>query len=87
MWFVYILRCSDGSLYVGETSDVDARLLKHGDGSASKFTARRRPVTLAYSESCETRDDALKREQQLKRWTRVKKEALIVGDRDLLKRL
>lgn len=87
MWFVYILRCADNSLYVGETNDVDLRVLKHTDGSASRFTARRRPVTLAYQERHDTRETALKREGQLKGWTRTKKEALIAGDLARLKLL
>jgi len=87
MWFVYILRCIDGSLYIGETNDVDQRLLKHNEGSASGFTAKRRPVVLVYSELFPTRGAALKRERQLKGWTRAKKDALIASDATLLKRL
>jgi predicted GIY-YIG superfamily endonuclease len=87
MWFVYIVRCADDSLYVGETNDLDLRLLRHNEGRASAFTARRRPVVLAYSEQCPTREAALTRERQLKRWTRAKKEALISGNLLLLKRL
>jgi len=85
--YVYILRCADTSLYVGETVDLARRLAKHNDGSASAFTAARRPVSLAHSETYGTSEAALKRERQLKRWTRAKKEALIVGDLALLKKL
>ena len=84
---VYILRCADGSLYVGVTDNLDARLLKHNDGTASVFTAQRRPVVLVYSEMYEALAVAQGRERQLKRWTRAKKEALIAGDLVLLKRL
>jgi predicted GIY-YIG superfamily endonuclease len=87
MWFVYILRGADNSLYVGEMNELDSRLAKHDEGSASFFTARRRPVALVYTETRLTRDDALKREKQIKRWTRAKKEALIAGDLAALKRL
>ena len=87
MWFVYIVRCADGSLYIGETNDLDLRLLRHNEGRAAAFTARRRPVALVYSEQYATRQAALTRERQLKRWTRAKKEALIAGDTALLKRL
>jgi predicted GIY-YIG superfamily endonuclease len=87
VWFVYILRCADNSLYIGATSDLDSRLLKHRDGSASHFSAAQRPVTLVYSETHPSREAALKRERQLKRWTRAKKEALLAGDSALLKRL
>ena len=85
--FVYLLRCADTTLYTGETSDLDYRLAKHEDGSACVYTASRRPVALVYCEQFASRDAALKREKQLKRWTRAKKEALIAGDLQLLKRL
>ena len=85
VWFVYILRCAEHSLYVGETGDLELRLSKYQAGSACSFTARRRPVALVYCETQATRDAALKRERQLKRWTRAKKEALIAGDSARLK--
>ena len=87
MWLVYILRCADGSLYIGETNDLERRLTKHSDGSASAFTAARRPVQLAYSEIHQDRESALKREKQLKGWVRAKKEALIARDLRKLKSL
>jgi predicted GIY-YIG superfamily endonuclease len=87
MHFVYILRCADGALYVGETSDIDARLASHNDGRGARFTSLRRPVTVAYSEAYPTRAAALVRERQLKGWTRAKKEALVDGDLGRLKRL
>ena len=79
-YFVYILRCSDGSLYIGKTNDVDARVSRHNDGRGSSFTASRRPVHVVFTETYDSRDEALARERQLKRWTRAKKEALIAGD-------
>ena len=85
--FVYILRCADGSLYIGETGNLQRRLGQHRDGSACAFTKRRGPVSLAYAEEHPTSLSARRRERQLKRWTRAKKEALIVGDLALLKRL
>ena len=87
MHYVYILRCADDSLYVGETSDVVARFLRHEAGEASGFTRQRLPITLVYAELHADRPRALARERQLKRWTRGKKEALITGDLALLKRL
>ena len=87
MSYVYVLRCADGSLYIGATDNLEARLLKHNEGKASAFTAERRPVVLAYSEQCANRTGALQRERQLKGWTRAKKEALIAGDRELLRKL
>jgi predicted GIY-YIG superfamily endonuclease len=66
---VYLLRCSDGSLYVGSTDDLALRLHRHNDGRAATFTAWRRPVTLAYSEQHPSRAAARRREAQLKGWT------------------
>jgi predicted GIY-YIG superfamily endonuclease len=86
VWFVYILRCSDDSLYVGETNDVAARLSRHNDGRGSLFMARRTPARLVFTEAHDSRDNAVARERQLKRWTRAKKEALIAGDLKALKR-
>jgi putative endonuclease len=85
--FVYILRCHDASLYVGSTDDLVARLERHNRGDGCSFTASRIPVTLVYAEEHQTDDRAQKRERQIKRWTRAKKEALIAGYLLLLKRL
>ncbi len=87
MHFVYILRCADNSLYIGETPNVASRLAKHNEGSASRFTARRRPVSLVFAEEHPDRTAALLRERQLKRWSRAKKDALVAGDFVLLRRL
>ncbi len=87
MRYVYILRCADDSLYIGETDCLSSRLVRHNGGRGCAFTASRLPVSLVYSEEYATRDEALRREHQLKGWTRAKKEALIAGDRALLKRL
>jgi predicted GIY-YIG superfamily endonuclease len=87
MWFVYILRCADDSLYVGETNNLELRIAKHNAASASVFTAGRRPVMLMYWEQHPSRVEALERERQLKRWRRARKEALIAGELSLLKQL
>ena len=87
MWYVYILRCADGHFYVGETGNLASRLTLHNEGTASAFTASRRPVAMVYAESYATRDAARKRERQIKGWTRRKKEALLAGDAATLKRL
>src|SRR5688572_3948434 len=76
---VYILECSDGSFYVGRTSDVTRRLAEHAAGLGSPYTATRRPVRLVYCESCLSAADACTRERQLKGWTRSKKQALVDG--------
>lgn len=83
-WFVYILRCSDGSFYVGHTSDLSQRIAVHNAGKGARHTACRRPVTLACSESFLSEAAAAARERQLKKWSRAKKKALIAGDADSL---
>ena len=82
MYYVYILRCSDGSLYIGHTANLDSRLQAHNTGLGAAHTFKRRPVILAYSEPHSTRIAAIRRERQLKGWSRKKKEALIGGDLD-----
>ena len=84
---VYILRCADGALYIGHTQNLAARVAKHQEGSASAFTAKRRPVALVFSEMHPNLIDATRRERQLKRWTRAKKEALIAGGLNRRQRL
>ena len=69
------------------TDDIDARLERHNRGEGCVFTARRVPVALAYVEELETLREAGKRERQIKRWTRAKKEALIAANWPLLKQL
>jgi predicted GIY-YIG superfamily endonuclease len=78
--FVYILRCADGTLYTGYARDPRERENVHNNGRGARYTAGRRPVRLVYSEACESVGDALRREHQLKRWSRARKEALIAGD-------
>jgi putative endonuclease len=87
MLFVYLVRCSDGTLYTGFARDPHERLVVHNAGKGAKYTRSRLPVALVYVESCESRSAALRRERQLKGWTRAKKDALIAGDLALLKRL
>lgn len=78
-WYLYILRCGDGSLYTGITTDVDRRLEAHRSGQGAKYTRGRGPLNLAYRESCGSHSDALKRELAVKRLTKGEKEALIQG--------
>ena len=87
VYSVYIVRCADGTLYSGWTNDLAARVATHNAGRGAKYTAGRRPVRMVYSEEHESRSSAQRREHQLKRWTRAKKEALIAGDPALLNRL
>ena len=86
MPFVYILRCADGSYYVGKTDDLRTRLDEHQSGVGADYTAVRRPVEMVYAEEHSSIRDAKDRERQLKRWSRAKKEALIAQDLKLLKR-
>ena len=79
--FVYILRCADGSYYVGSTrANVEERLAQHQSGIFDGYTARRRPVTLVFAEEFERITDAIAAERQVKGWRRDKKEALIRRD-------
>ena len=76
-WFLYILRCGDGSLYTGITTDVEKRLEAHRSGKGAKYTRGRSPLELVYRESCGSHSDALKREHQVKMLTREEKQNLI----------
>src|SRR5690348_15619629 len=76
-WFVYVLRCADGSLYTGITTDVARRCHQHNDGTASRYTHCRRPTCLVYQEDQPSRSAALKREAAIKALPRREKLALI----------
>jgi predicted GIY-YIG superfamily endonuclease len=86
-FWLYILKCSDGSYYLGHTDDLEKHLDQHYEGVPGCYTFKRRPVELVYQCEFETREEALSRELQLKGWTRAKKEALIRGYFDELHRL
>jgi len=86
-YWVYILKCSDGSYYTGSTSNIETRLSEHQQGEIPGYTHKRRPVKLVFSDYFEEVYDAISAERQIKGWTRVKKEALIRGDFELLKKL
>ena len=77
MHFVYILQCSDDSYYVGSTQNVLQRLDVHLSGNGPVFTSRRLPVQLVYQEPYATLEEAVRREKQLKGWTRKRKLDLI----------
>lgn len=86
MYFVYILRNSQNKLYIGQTTDIKARIHRHNSGQASRFAKQNSPnFKLVYSEQFQTLKEAMNREKQLKKWTRAKKEALIANNLDLLK--
>ena len=77
-----MVRCADGTLYTGYAHDPSARVEVHNSGKGAKYTRSRLPVSLVYVERCESLSAALKRERQLKPWSRAKKEALIAGSPD-----
>ena len=78
-FYVYMLRCGDGSYYTGQTDDMDLRLQQHDTGKIG-YTSTRKPVELIWQGEFETREGAIAFEQQIKGWSRAKKEALIQGD-------
>lgn len=82
-WFVYLLRCADGTLYTGITTDVERRLAEHnGEGGAgARYTRSRRPVTLAYLEAAASRAEAARREAAIRRLDRTRKLALCASRR------
>ena len=86
-WFVYIIECSDKSLYAGITDDIERRWKEHISGNGCKYTRAFSPVKLLWTEPQPDRSSALKREAQIKRWTKAKKLALISGNTELLKKL
>ncbi len=83
-FYVYILRCADGSYYTGHTDEIDRRMAQHGDGTASAYTSKRRPLELLWATDCQTREQAFELEKQIQGWSRKKKEALMRGDFDAL---
>ena len=76
IWYLYILRCGDGSLYTGITTDVSRRLEAHRRGKGAKYTRGRGPLELVYQQLCGTHSDALRRELEVKALSRTQKEAL-----------
>jgi len=86
-YFVYILECSDGSYYTGVTSELEKRINEHNSDFYEGYTSTRLPVKLVYSNRFTEINDAIKAEKQIKGWSRAKKEALIIGDIDLLRKL
>ena len=77
MNYTYIVKCSDGTFYTGWTNDLTRRMEAHNQGRGAKYTKARRPVTLIYYETFETKEEAMKREYAIKRLSRTEKEELI----------
>ncbi|RYF73180.1 MAG: GIY-YIG nuclease family protein [Cytophagaceae bacterium] len=87
-YYVYILRCADGSYYTGVTNDPERRLAEHQEGTdVQTYTHTRRPVTLMWYDAFQSPMAAIEVEKQIKGWNRRKKEALIAGQFDLLTEL
>lgn len=76
-WYVYLLRCGDGTLYTGITDNVQRRLAAHRAGKGAKYTRGRGPLELAYTEEQPDKSAALRREHEIKRLRRAEKEKLI----------
>ena len=89
MYYVYILRTSLDTLYIGQTNNLGKRLKEHQGKStkSAKYTQYFNSVKLVYSEKYQTRKEAMQREIQLKKWPKAKKEAIIAGSLELLKKL
>jgi len=76
-WVVYLVECSDETLYAGITTDVEARVAKHNEGIGAKYTRTRRPVALVYEEQAVDRGAALKREHEIKQMSAAEKRRMI----------
>ena len=87
MWYLYITQNQNGAFYTGITTNLDRRLKEHQRGKGGHYTKRNRPQKLLYTEQFSRRDKAQARESQIKRWSRAKKEALISGNLNELRRL
>ena len=77
LWHAYIIECRDGMLYTGITNNIEKRVKAHNAGAGCKFTRSRNPVKLMYSEECVNKNQALTREWQIKKLSRIEKFALI----------
>lgn len=77
LWYLYVLQCGDNTLYTGITNDLGRRIKQHNNGTASRYTRSRLPVTLTYQERCSGRSSALKKEYAMKQLSRKEKEKYI----------
>ena len=84
---VYILKCADGSYYVGSTRSLDTRMLQHSTGVGAKYTSTRLPVELVFAQEFDRIDEAYEREKQIQGWSRRKREALIAHETERLPEL
>ena len=86
-FYVYILRCAESSYYTGHTDDLERRIASHQMGAIPGYSQRRLPVQLVFADEFSSREEAFRRERQIKGWSRAKKEALIQRDWNRLKQL
>ena len=86
-FYVYILRCSDNSYYIGQTDNLEKRIAEHQMGEIKGYTSSRLPVKLVFSDEFSSREEAIIRERQIKGWSRKKKDAMIRGDWEEVSRL
>ncbi|MCY6959788.1 GIY-YIG nuclease family protein [Clostridium brassicae] len=77
MAYIYIVKCKDGTLYTGWTTDIERRIKQHNEGKGAKYTRCRRPVVLKYFEKFKTKEEAMQREYQIKKLSRIQKLKLI----------
>jgi len=80
MYYVYLLKLSDATIYTGITTDVARRFQEHKDGKGGHYTSSRKAIQILYTEECKDRSTALKREAEIKKWPRQKKLGLITGE-------
>ena len=86
-FFTYILRCADGSYYTGSTDELEKRIAEHEHGEGCTWTRKRVPVEFVWRQEFATREEAKAAENQIKGWSRAKKEALIAGRFDIVSKL
>lgn len=84
-FYVYIVKCIDGTLYVGHTDNLEQRTVDHNKGTFGGYTSTRKPVILVWSKECSTRDEAFEIERKIKNWSHKKKTGLIKGYWGLLR--
>jgi predicted GIY-YIG superfamily endonuclease len=85
-WLLYILKCGDGTLYTGITTDLDRRTAQHNNGTASRYTRSRLPVVVLHQEPCRDRSSALKKEYVMKQLSRPEKDEYIKKKHRITKR-
>lgn len=85
MWFVYLLRCSDGSLYTGISTDVARRIKTHNSGKGAKYTRAHGPARLVWQCYAGSQSRALRLEHRIKQYSRAQKEKLIIGELEVMR--